>query len=454
MTEEEAGRETESTPLPPSPRMSSREEETLAEPVAEAEAEAPASTSKPNTMQKKLGNRMAGLKSKVKPPSVDSIRAQCVDEENGLYLGRTPMSWAMILIFYLVYYILLAVIFRLAVGLGTNSLTSNNFKSSTGDLVFKPKIRTRVDQPGLAVFPHNNIEERGSEGILNFNSEDDICIREITQILWHRIIHPNLQTCPKHSPIMRYSEWPLKTHGTRDSLIRRQYGDERKRPLVILKLNRIIDWTPKPVKRADGDLGKNIEEFHGGNIYFTCKGMETLNEKGQVREDPNFKTMTFLNPNITGDANGCDKAGEKVGCLPVSWFQPYEGNDPFLEPVESRKDDEDSDPCDEGAETESDHCLLAERDRLDQGYKKNLREKGIIPKIVKRSCWPFMIGIVHAHDISQPVRVQCKAWTGNTNSLDGLSADDISNNVETTFGFRDLSSCDPDEEDCSNGGWY
>lgn len=229
----------------------------------------------------------------------------------------------------------------------------------------------------------------------------------------------------------------------------------------MLKLNRLIDWTPKPIKRVTGDLQANIEEFHKGNIYFTCKGFETTDHKGRVTADKNFKTVRFLNPNITEDANGCEKAGDKVGCLPVSWFDKYEGNDPFQEMRDlaniKKEGDKTIDPCDEeniANEKLAAQCELQEADRLDKGYKENLRNRNIIPKIVHKSCWPFMTAIIEAVDINKPVKVQCRAWLGNTNIQAGVVADDPLNNIDTVFGFQDLSQCDPDVDYCDNGGWY
>lgn len=429
------------------------------------EVEAPAVDAPKSTnasAKKKIGSRIAGLKTQaanIKPPTVK--KEMFVNEEEGLYLGRTPASWAKIGIFYIVYYVLLYIIFIAAVGFSTNSLTSINFKKDDGSLVYKPKIRTRVDQPGLSVYPHNNLDEgRRADGVLSWDSNNNDAIREVTQILFQRLIKPNLESCPEENPVSRYSRRPLDTHGSRSSLIRRQYGSERMRPLVILKVNRLIDWTPKPVKRVEGDLREDIEEFHKGNIYFTCKGYETTDVKGKVKKDKNFKSVHFLNPNITEDANGCEKAGSKVGCLPVAWFDKYQGNDPFQEMrdlVSSTSSPSDKDPCDaEEIENEklAAKCELQEADRLDRGYKKNLQNRNILPKIVHKSCWPFMTAIIEAHDINKPVKVQCKAWLGNTNIPENTSAEDVLNNVETVFGFRDLSECDPNVEYCDNGGWY
>jgi len=397
-----------------------------------------------------------------------------IDKDNGLYFGRTPKSWLQITVFYIIYYFLLYCVYVVSIGIGTNSLTYHNYKTVDGDIVYKPKVRTRTDQPGLAVYPQNNLfEGRHSDSILNYDSSDENSINEITNVLLHRVIRPNLQTCNKEGPVYKYSERPLHTHKTRFSLIRRQYRGTRNRPLILLKLNRIIDWEPKAITGVvnNTDLYNKIEEFHTGNVYFTCTGYESISEKGKIENDKNFKRVEFLNPQTPVDgskwndkswANGCDKAGDNVGCIPVSWFEKYNGNDPFAVMREqiakdgsSDADNEEKDPCDaEDDPLLNDKCELEKAERLDKGYKENLMSKGVIPKIVHKSCWPFMIGIVHAVDITKPVKVQCRAWLRNTNIPKDIAAENPNNNAEITFGFRDLHNCDAEKEECDNGGWF
>lgn len=232
-------------------------------------------------------------------------------------------------------------------------------------------------------------EGRGSDNVLHFNSKSENAINEITNVLLHRVIRPNLQTCDRNGPVYSYSERPLQTHKTRFSLIRRQYREDRKRPLIILKLNRIIDWEPKAITQVKGELRDKIEEFHTGNVYFTCKGKESTDPiTGKVSQDSNFKRVKFLNPdngngkthkNGQSWANGCDKAGDEVGCIPVSWFDTYYGNDPFsdLRSKAPEAEDDEIDPCDaaiiEGDDETLDQCELNEAERLDKGYKEKLR---------------------------------------------------------------------------------
>ena len=522
------------------------------------------------------------------------------DKENQILFGRSKWSWLKISTFYSVYYVILYLIFILSIGFATNSINSDSksikkIKVKTNSTfsetrnIYSPVYRARIQQPGLAVFPHNNAADfrnpSSSENLIKYNSSNTDDVQALSNILFHRIIRPNLAMCPSEHPVRRYSKRAIETHVYRKSLLRRQYGDQRKAPLIMLRLNKIIDWLPLPItkinKQDSQELRNKIDRFHSGNIYFTCS--EKFNkvydkQSGSYVEDTqssNLESVKFLNPfaekyeedndNLVNqllkfNSNGCDEAGEDVGCLPATWFDAYQGNNPFsyqkdknlrlleenhdsfsssnarkVDKIQINTGTHHSGPNSSPSKSESiynynekalskeaidklresskrdetveeflrkegllvdgdvfngtvpessnhkhllnaplfkkhshDDDYLSNLDRsksknqdaisqeeslrefkktleqkeiirLDKGYKANLINKDINPPIIERHCWPFIMAIIKAADPSKPVKVQCKVWARNIHVEENMSVENSANNMETSFGFLDLS---------------
>lgn len=79
------------------------------------------------------------------------------DPDAGTVLGRTGCSWLKILTFYVIYYSLLGVLFYGTVVLWQNKSTDITTVDGRTKGVATPYIRSRTDQPGMAVHPHNNL---------------------------------------------------------------------------------------------------------------------------------------------------------------------------------------------------------------------------------------------------------------------------------------------------------
>lgn len=68
------------------------------------------------------------------------------NSKDGTILGRTGKSWFKILLFYTLYYAFLSVLFVFSIRIYQGYLPKD-----------RSRIMTRVDQPGMTVFPHNKM---------------------------------------------------------------------------------------------------------------------------------------------------------------------------------------------------------------------------------------------------------------------------------------------------------
>jgi hypothetical protein len=351
------------------------------------------------------------------------------DEEEGTFLGRNAQSWAKILAFYAIYYTLLLLLFLFTIQIFEWRIMGDN----------KPAIRTRLDEPGLTVFPHNSII--GNEDELNKalkyertsehdEDEKQANFEKIIDQYYYRIIKPNKESCHKNSQVRQYTDYlwdhvvnhaeVTGDHGFRDGL-------RKGRPVFLLKLNRIIGWRPIPITKAAPELlrairgpkSKKQATFVKDMVYFTCRdgdldyddeGLPIKAGKGKKQQQGNVKEIIFHNPHECGDV----AHSSAVGCVPAKWYG---------EQVVYDKQEQDNvivdnmyhghDPWDENAAT----C-------------ENYGLPGIYsPKIC--TCQPFLAVTVKAHDRNQPVNVKCKVHLANVEA----QYDNPANYGWVSFGF-------------------
>ncbi|XP_073481738.1 sodium/potassium-transporting ATPase subunit beta-3 [Aquarana catesbeiana] len=160
---------------------------------------------------------------------------------SGEILGRTASSWALILLFYLVFYGFLAGLFTLTMWVMLQTLDDN-----------VPKYRDRVSSPGLMISP----KSAGLE--LTFNKNERTTYDDFVKAL-HTFLTPyndslqasNVQCPPGHYFEQEAEEKKLSCQFNRSSLgpcagleENKFFGYDEGSPCVIVKMNRVIGLKP------------------------------------------------------------------------------------------------------------------------------------------------------------------------------------------------------------------
>lgn len=332
-----------------------------------------------------------------------SVASAIFDPKQGTFLGRTAGSWAKILVFYFFYYSFLALLF-----FGCIKLIGWRIEGANeGEF---PMINSRLDEPGLTVYPHNTIigDENneqldytyGSMNKVKSPTADQTSMKEendfIVSQYERRIINPALAKCSKKDPI-------AKSAKKMKALISKNL--EKGTPIVALKINRVHRWTPVTVRSASESLkaalDANKARFQKNVVYFTCE--ETKAKYGEA-DKVNLKHVEFYNPVGSKKSCGLGAKTKNLGCIPASYYfenakssnPRFTGHNPFtVEPVENAPAREWGDSYTPG-------------------------------------CWPFAYASVVSVDKSLPVAVKCQIHLENVNSV----LDNPANYGWVKFGFQ------------------
>merc|ERR1712168_1483002 len=141
-----------------------------------------------------------------------------------------------------------------------------------------PAINTRLDEPGLSVFPHatviaddNNEELTYIYGTTkNPSKEQDELIQEnnfIAEQYINRIVKSTKACKNKADNSIKKAGNFLNKNAKK--------GLEKAKPYIVLRVNRRANWRPVSVRSADESLNKaliaNKGKFTKDTVYFTCE---------------------------------------------------------------------------------------------------------------------------------------------------------------------------------------
>lgn len=229
------------------------------------------------------------------------------DAKNGTVFGRNAGSWLRITLFYLVYYTFLAALMYFFVTTYQGNLDTPGGKA--------PKITTRVDQPGTAVYPLANITERyDKENAIildtdlaldstkeyiarfqDFKTGYDLRSKDAVDCTGEQV---KTKTC-------RVKNADLLT----DDNIKNSVRDQK--PIFALSLNKVYGWEPINYRVKPEFLPVGTK-FVKNSVYVKCFNTKIDGEMAATKKEEEAFNISFY--------EGSDPA------LAASYF-PYQAND-------------------------------------------------------------------------------------------------------------------------------
>lgn len=231
--------------------------------------------------------------------SLDDCCTFIYNGETGQVCGRTGKSWALITLFYLIFYICLSSFFIATIAVFYTTIDGHFPKLQGTDSLLK-------GSPGLGYRPRPNYEST----LIRFNKGDNSMkpyVTNIEKFLGHyntTKYDKNYENCDsisghretnKHKPCL-FDPYALEAPCLNES----SYGYKNGTPCVILKLNKIYDWIPKPYSN-ESVPAEAKENWDPGHIAVHCTGERQSDKEniGPVHYYPKhgfpIKYFPFLN---------------------------------------------------------------------------------------------------------------------------------------------------------------
>ncbi|XP_033838674.1 sodium/potassium-transporting ATPase subunit beta-3a [Periophthalmus magnuspinnatus] len=205
--------------------------------------------------------------------NASSWKDSIYNPRTGELLGRTASSWALILLFYLVFYCFLAGMFALTMWVMLLTLDD-----------YVPRYRDRVPSPGLVIRP-NTMEITFSKSDTKYNgyvSQLESFLQRYNDTLQEQ----NVQDCVKGQYFLQDDVEEKKVCSFKRGLLKAcsgysdsSFGYADGQPCILLKLNRIIGLMPRgepyincTVKKVSMQMAYYPDEGRIDKKYFPYYG--------------------------------------------------------------------------------------------------------------------------------------------------------------------------------------
>lgn len=312
-----------------------------AAPVADTTPPTPgAATVVPSVKEEQNEDEGAQLKVQEKKTCGQSCGAFFYEKETGKVLGRKGLSWLKITIFYIIFYLAIFGFFALLL------MISFQFTNKTQPrLIGKSSLLN--NNPGLGVRPTNPYKkDNGKSALIWYNrgnmTDIKFLIGQLTKIVE--------QETNKKNKDVKYVDCDISKKAGKDEVCR-PYGDVADwgectvadnfgymlgRPCVLVRLNRIIDWTANTEKnytlsKAFKDANISMDELPKNHvpdlkdipkyIWIKCFGEHTVDKAliGDLKYFPHR------------DNTGAGSLTRPPLTIPFSFF-PYRSQKGYLDP--------------------------------------------------------------------------------------------------------------------------
>ncbi|XP_037958345.1 sodium/potassium-transporting ATPase subunit beta-1 [Teleopsis dalmanni] len=223
------------------------------------------------------------------PKEKISFGKMIYDKKNGTYFGRTPKSWGQLMLFYIIFYIILAGLFATCM---QGLFSALNDKTPLRQL----KDSLIGTNPGLGFRPLSEETERGS--VIQFDTKKPDEGQYWVSLLDDFLDSYSNRNGDKQSKICGFNS----THNSQQVCFvdidsfgpctkQNSYGYKNGRPCVFLKLNKIFGWEPQyyddPQHLPDNmpiDLQEhigNVSQLERQQIWVSCHGQHS-NDKEKM----------------------------------------------------------------------------------------------------------------------------------------------------------------------------
>jgi len=233
----------------------------------------------------------------------EEAKFKIYDSHTGEFLGRTIGSWLKIIIFYIIYFSFLAGLFLLSLTV-IGSMTGNE----------KPNLKTRLQIPGMNVFPAFN--GKNKEHVKRLKENDNV------DFVWDSTKSGDADPMNYkfYTDIIGTLEFPTGNGETLGDCQQAPYGWDTTSPCLFLRLNKVIDWTPVGFFSPEEakSTNKDIDTFFhlpGNGLTVAMKQNGVYMRCAELTDEPTL-TFTYFGGASTEHSDGY---------VDSSNF-PYEGN--------------------------------------------------------------------------------------------------------------------------------
>ncbi|XP_046886708.1 potassium-transporting ATPase subunit beta-like [Hypomesus transpacificus] len=171
------------------------------------------------------------------------------NSDNGTFMGRTPVKWVYISLYYVAFYVVMTSLFCLAIWVLLYTLSP-----------YEPDYQDRLISPGVMVWP----DSYGEDDVeITYNMSDTSCWTKKSNCLKHFLhpynddiqMHTNHYNCTKdqyfiqdHFLAPNHTKWSCpftqSMLGPCSGLNDTSFGYKTSMPCVIIKMNRVINFLP------------------------------------------------------------------------------------------------------------------------------------------------------------------------------------------------------------------
>ncbi|XP_016944556.3 sodium/potassium-transporting ATPase subunit beta-1 [Drosophila suzukii] len=210
------------------------------------------------------------------PAKKQTFSQMIYDPQDGTFFGRTGKSWSQLMLFYTIFYIVLAALFTICM---------QGLLSTVNDDEPKWKLHDSLigTNPGLGFRPLSEQTERGS--VISFDGKKDAesdywigliddFLREYNHTEGRQMQHCSFGQARNHSDVCVVN---IDLFGSCSKA--NSYGYKTNQPCIFLKLNKIYGWEPQVYeeeqKGMPDDLKKVINETkkeERQQIWVSCNG--------------------------------------------------------------------------------------------------------------------------------------------------------------------------------------
>ncbi|XP_017473805.1 PREDICTED: sodium/potassium-transporting ATPase subunit beta-1 [Rhagoletis zephyria] len=206
------------------------------------------------------------------------------NKKNGTYFGRTPKSWGQLMLFYTIFYIVLAAMFAICMqGLFASLSDKEPTWKLEGSLI--------GTNPGLGFRPLSDETERGS--VIQFDTKKPEEGR-----YWQGLIDQFLEKyrstgqkkiCQFNQTRNANQVCVVDVNSFGPCSQQNAYGYQNGRPCIFLKLNKIFNWQPQffdNIKELPKEMPTELKE-HIGNltdvqrqqVWVSCNGLHPVDKE-------------------------------------------------------------------------------------------------------------------------------------------------------------------------------